>query len=81
MHSPQPPPPKPQSRPRAPHPSRQLLSAFVDVLRALAVALGQLLPTGGFHPVAYTLERLAGEYKARFATFNASFAGPPRAGS
>ena len=68
-------------RPAPPLLSLQMLSAFTDVLRALAVALGKLLPEGAFHPVAHTLDRLAREYRERFAEFNKGFAGPRRAGA
>ncbi|GAB4814095.1 hypothetical protein N2152v2_001141 [Parachlorella kessleri] len=57
----------------------QLLSAFVDVVRAISVSLAQLLPPDSTHPVASALERLAGEYRAKFAEFN-KFNGPRRAG-
>ncbi|PRW57760.1 DEAD DEAH box [Chlorella sorokiniana] len=48
----------------------QVLSAFSDILRVVAVSLARLLPPSAFHPVAYSLDRLAREFAAKFKRFN-----------
>lgn len=58
-----------------PPPHWQALSAFSDVLRVVAAALGSLLPQGCFHPVAYCLARLAQQFGHRFARFNVAAPG------
>lgn len=54
----------------------QLLSAFSDILRVVAAALGRMVDgSDAFHPVIYCLERLAAEFRDKFGKFNSAAPG------